>query len=180
MTAIAYRDGIMAADSARWGCTSSSVIIGHSQKIVRLPDGSLFAACGAASDCKWVAGLLARGPEGLEGRKLEDTGFNALWVRPDGMMVKIEHDLRPFDIPAPFYAIGYPETFMFGALHAGASAYDAVRLAIAHTDGAGGDVQVERLSPRPERPASLTAWNARDLRDALNDIFAEFVDQAPA
>jgi 20S proteasome alpha/beta subunit len=143
MTAIAYRDGILAADTAAWGGGNSSVIVGHRQKIVRLSDGGLFAACGCTADCIRAAQACER--NALSTIEIDDNGFAAVWIKPDGSVWRLDSILYPYESAGPYDAAGASETFMLGALAAGASAEQAVRLAIKHTDGAAGDVQVERL-----------------------------------
>jgi hypothetical protein len=88
--------------------------------------------------------LIERGDfKGVE--PLKDDGFSSIWLKPDGTAWLIEDDLYPVKIAAGFAACGAPTTFMLGALYAGATAEEAVRLAIQHTDGAAGEVQVERI-----------------------------------
>lgn len=144
MTAIAYRDGVMAADTAVWATTGGGyTVVGTYAKIDRLKDGSLFASTGRSSDHRAVLNWLAGGQEG-EPPKVKE-GFSAIWARCSGVM-KIEDDVRPFDMPnADFYAAGASMEFLLGSLAAGASAEEAVRLAVRYTDGAAGDVQSERL-----------------------------------
>lgn len=146
MTAIAYRDGIMTADTAVWASTGGGyTVVGNYRKIDRLEDGSLFASTGRSSDHQAVIRWLAAGQEG-EAPKVKE-GFSAIWARPRRVL-KIEDDVRPFAMPnADFYAAGSSMEFLLGSLAAGASAEEAVRLAIRYTDGAAGDVQVERLAP---------------------------------
>ena len=79
--------------------------------------------------------------------------LTALWVKSDGSLLLCNYTLHFYKLREEFFAIGSPSTFMMGALFAGASAEEAVRLAILHTDGAGGEVQVERL----EQPETLVA-----------------------
>lgn len=146
MTAIAFRDGVMAADTAVWASTGGGyTVVGRYRKIDRLKDGSLFASTGRSADHQAVIRWLATDQEG-ETPKVKEQ-FSAIWARRRGVL-KIEDDVRPFDMPqADFYAAGASMEFLLGALAAGASAEEAVRLAIQYTDGAAGDVQVERLAP---------------------------------
>lgn len=145
MTAIAWRCGSLAADSACWGGDGRNTIVGHHEKIIRLPNGGLFAGCGRSTEADKVARHLAEHDDlqGLE--HLKDEYFGAIWIKPDGIAYALEDDLHPMKITAPFAAWGAPVVFMLGALHAGASAEQAVRLAIHHTDGAAGEVQVVRF-----------------------------------
>lgn len=144
MTVIVFRDGVMAADSAVW---QGDIIAGYRRKIRRLPDGSLFASCGRQSHgdaCfQWLsehAGDPDKRPPADEEKM-----FGALIITTSGVM-KIEHDMRVFAaIPAPYYVEGAHLEFLHGALTMGATAEEAVRLAIQFGDSAAGEVQVERL-----------------------------------
>lgn len=142
MTAIAYRDGVMAADTAVW--SEKGLCVDHTNKIVRVGAG-LYGAAGGLSVCVEVGRRLAKTGEsiGLDLDSEED--FEAIWVKSDGGLWWADRTLFWVVSTAPFAAIGAAEAFMHGAMHAGASAEQAVRLAIEHTDGAAGTVQVERL-----------------------------------
>lgn len=144
MTAIAYRDGILAADSVGWGAQNSAVIVPVVPKIKRTEARAIYACCGWDIDIyafdRWVI-YPAERPDPFN----RDDGFQALMLREDGTLWLFDNSLRCAPVVAPFYAIGANTGFLMGAMHAGASAAEAVRLAIVHTDGAGGTVQVERL-----------------------------------
>jgi|SRR5579884_365978 hypothetical protein len=140
MTVIAYRDGIMAADSACW---DGNVIYSVARKkIVRLKDGSLFAGTGSTSVIEaaraWLNG------EADRPAAVSENDFSALIVRPNGAVFGIEHNMLLFEQPpAPYHYLG-PD-FVAGALAAGASAAEAVRLTIQGTNLAAGEVQTEAL-----------------------------------
>ena len=146
MTVIVYRDGVMAADTAGWDY-DGHVIKSNRKKIVRLRGmihaGSLFAACGELENAEALIEKLNGGDIG--DYTIDDNGFCAIEVLPHGTILRYLKKMRPVAFEQPFIAIGANESFLYGALYAGASAEDAVRLAIRHTDSAGGDVQVERL-----------------------------------
>lgn len=74
-----------------------------------------------------------------------DIGLEIMWVKPDRSIWLMENDLVFFPVPGAFKAIGSPEQFMWGALHAGATAGEAVMLAILHTDGAAGKVTTMKV-----------------------------------
>lgn len=146
MTAIAYRAGILAADTAGWS-GGGHVKVPTPLKIVRLSDGGLVAACGAAEDCVWISGWLNSNRVSPQVTIHREDGFDAIWIKPDGSIWRCSDRLEFYESPAEFHALGAATTFMYGALHAGATAFMAVQLAIDHTDGAGGYVQVEHLQP---------------------------------
>ena len=141
MTAIAYRDGVMAADSVSW--VEDQILVPCGPKIIRLKTG-LIACSGIESEiqeaCAWIENNKSNRPD-----LTEDGGFNCLWIKQDKSMWHADHRLVFVRQYGEFTAIGASTVFMFGAMHAGASAEDAVRLAVTHTAGASGAVQVERL-----------------------------------
>jgi len=142
MTAIACRDGIMAADSGGW--TADSHVITPVSPKIRVTEHGLVACAGETDEIEdfhtwFLAGMPAYAKPEKGG------GIGALWLRHDGTIWFAGARLRFVQCAGPFWAIGASERFLWGALHAGATAEQAVRLAIQHTDGAAGDVQVERL-----------------------------------
>jgi hypothetical protein len=143
MTAIAYRDGVLAADSVGWAA-EGHVKTPVSPKIVRHDGVGMFACCGGETEIALATEWMTR--SGTPKPTLDhQEGFGCIWVRPNGSVWYINWRLHPVPRPEGFMAIGASDKFMLGAMFAGASAEEAVRLAILHTDGAGGAVQVERL-----------------------------------
>lgn len=142
MTAIAYKDGVLAADSVAW-IAESRVKIPCRPKIRSLRDGRLFAAAGENGEIdavfEWLDGRADK-PALTPGETM-----HCILVRPDGSYETCWESLRFRRCQSPVYALGIASQFLMGALLAGASPEEAVRLAIEHTDGAGGDVQVMRL-----------------------------------
>lgn len=144
MTAIAYRDGIMAADAA---CYRGSTIVGYRRKIGRFPDG-ICGFAGNSVDCFRMQQLFLAGGDMLA--PLPDRAdFSGLIVRRTGLgRIHISMiDGTFYEVPAPeapFYAVGCYGEFLIGAMAAGASAEEAIRLAILHTDAAG-EIQVESI-----------------------------------
>jgi hypothetical protein len=149
MTAIAYRDGYLCADSMGW--QSSTVKVPVAPKIVRSRYGWLAAACGDHVDCmafrEWV--MLGR-EQGNKPTMVNAADFAGILIAPSGEIYRVVGNLVKYEAIGPFHALGGAGVFMLGAMHAGASAEEAVRLAILHTDMAGGDVQVEQVDPAIE------------------------------
>lgn len=140
MTVIVYRDGVLAADTGRW---MGGIIVGYRSKIRRLDDGRLYAGSGHSCDIdacfSWLNG-------GEKPRELKDNEeFGAVIIGPQ-QIDKIDKYFRSYDaIGCPYVVEGAHSEFLLGALAAGATAEEAVRLAIQYGDSAAGDVQVERL-----------------------------------
>jgi hypothetical protein len=144
VTAIAYRGGIMAADSA---VRSSGTLLGTVKKIVRSPDGAL----GASSGCAYMGGAFddwmrgnRKGPLELKG---DTEKFSALVVLPDGTVVKYDSNGYPDRTSNEFHVGGSGWELMLGAMEMGATAERAVAVAIKYDGHCGGPIQVEHLHP---------------------------------
>ena len=148
MTVIAYKAGVMAADSAVW---SDGVLVGHHPKISRV-NGCLVASCGLAANknvlVRWAKeGDFDATPYWGSTKSEEMAG---LVVLPDGVVLHWSSDPDPDrDIASPFFAIGCGGPVALGAMAAGASAAEAVRIATMFAAYCAGEVQVERLKPKP-------------------------------
>lgn len=149
MTIIAYRDGVMAADSKG---SRNGAWAGYSIKIVkRAHDGALCGADGnanlAAAFRRWF--LAGENPDSRPKLSGDDNAnAGALIVRPDGSME--EHDANGWHATSgPFYAIGSGSPEALGAMAAGADARRAVEIAIELDNDCGGKIDVLRLGVQP-------------------------------
>lgn len=128
MTTIAYRAGILAADTQ--GTRGNSRI--RVRKIQRLDDGSLFAGAGAFPAIvkvhKWAnAGMP---DDKLPKLALGDDGeVECLIVRPDGTIVLVDEALTPETLVQEFVAIGTGCEYALGAMACGRTAARAVKIA---------------------------------------------------
>lgn len=146
MTIIAYKDGVLASDS----CSFSGGIryAALRPKVIFCAVG-LVGAAGRKSDAEAYKAWMAAGmlpdakPELLRDK---DDGLQGLWVKHDRTLWWTDERLTFVQIEAPG-SIGEPEAcaFVDGAMWSGASADEAVRLAIEHCVYTGGAVQVVRL-----------------------------------
>ncbi len=130
MTTIAYRDGVMAADSRAYAGTK--VPIGHKVKIRRLEDGTLIGASSShVGATKWVLDWWEKGcPAEAGGAQLLPEAFQLLAVTPNGEAY-IAKDLGVVSGPlnGPYFAVGSGEEFALGAMAHGANAVEAVKAA---------------------------------------------------
>jgi len=138
MTVIACRNGVMATDSA---VSQGEIIVGHRNKIIRLHDGSLLATAGDSS-LSWVCRDWLNGDH--RPQPVGELDFAALWLSPKGLF-RIDHRFFAFPDLGEFAAEGAHDEFVLGAMAAGASAEEAVGLAIRYCRRAGGEVCVKRL-----------------------------------
>lgn len=139
MTTIAYRDGVLAADSLS---TSNGLRDNVGRKIWRV-GRLLVGAAGGRGDClrfrAWVAeGCI--GPNPFVGSE----GGNGLVITPEGQ-VACWGTAGPWPVTSPFYSLGSGYQIAVGAMEMGASAEEAVRAAIVHDTCSGGPVQTLRL-----------------------------------
>ena len=138
----------MAADSAT---SADNLRTGVVDKIFKNSRGDLLGLCGSMA----LSGQFAKWFTQLEqGEKpallIKERELNAMIVRETGE-IEIHEDGGMFlycrDIPDEYlyYAIGSGSGIALGAMHAGASAFDAVRAAVHHDIGTGGPIQTLRL-----------------------------------
>ena len=139
MTVVAYRDGVLAADSGVW---QGGIIVANTQKVFRLSDGSLFAASGPRSVIERVFDCF-EGKSPLLPPPLPDRrDFVSIRIEASGVIWRMDGDMIQYSCPdAPWYVLGAHDELLFGALAAGASAIEAVEIAIKYGDCAGGIVQ---------------------------------------
>jgi 20S proteasome alpha/beta subunit len=153
MTTIAYRDGVIAADT---GMTVGGSRLGRIVKIARNESGALAGAAGSAGyNAKFLdwfrGGAVGDPPEARETERSFDRGvvFHA-----DGV-IDIYEPTGVFHATAPYFAFGSGRPEALGALFMGATAEQAVRAAIEHDEATFGEVltvlrHVEQLTEAAE------------------------------
>lgn len=140
MTAIAYRDGILAADSL---ITQDGNRCGFAKKIAQGPSGLLGATAGSLGDNALFLSWVEKDCEG-DSPPFGDN-FDALIVFPDRRTVYVARTGVFCEFDAPFCALGSGSAVCLGAMEAGAGAQQAVEAAVKHEIGCGGPVEVLRL-----------------------------------
>lgn len=137
MTTIAYRDGLLVADSR---ISAESYLVGASSKMVELPGGHVFASAGTTRVNQLLAYRLGRLKEALEieagaslplemEADLSRDSWSGILVRADGVLFELEGCMSLTRIDAPFYAFGSGQYLALGAMAKGADALEAVRIA---------------------------------------------------
>ncbi|MGJ4953059.1 hypothetical protein [Bradyrhizobium sp. HKCCYLS20291] len=136
MTTIAYRNGMLAADTRM---IQGTAIIGNVVKIVRREDGLL---AGGAGDCAWVQAFHRwfLGHEEGDPPELDDN-CKGIIVRPD-KTVEMFEPMGTIEFKPPFVAMGSGKEFALGAMWMGATAEQAVRAAMELDPGTGGNITV--------------------------------------
>lgn len=132
MTTIAYRDGILAADTQM---AADDLRCGEASKIMR-QGRLLIGFCGKLSNFEafrsWLVG-------GMEGR-FRSEGGNVFILPPSGPAIVWGDGDYPWRETSDFWALGSGERIAIGAMDAGATAEDAVRAAIRWDTSSGGEV----------------------------------------
>lgn len=132
MTTIAFRDGVLAADSLVTcnGLRDSTAVKIHRVKGVLLGGSGASAIYQKFRD--WVVG-------GMKGQcPIEGHDFNGLLVSPFGVIGF--NTSGPVFVNAPFYALGSGYQIAMGAMEMGATAEEAVAAAIKWDISSGGEV----------------------------------------
>ncbi len=125
MTTIAYRDGIMAADSRAY--SGNRDYMGAKAKIERLEDGTLIGVSstvvgGGEEVREWVKA-------GTNPKAELNKGFTLLLVKPDGkVFVAVDTTLLSGPLTADFFAVGTGSDIALGAMGMGATAIKAVEV----------------------------------------------------
>ena len=145
MTTIAFKDGVMAADTL---VTSADVRRGSVRKIQRLDDGTLFGISGHSGFHTFVAEWIAAGCKWSARPKIpEGTNLHILVAKTSGSILSINQTFVATEIETDFVAIGSGNEFAMGAMAMGASARDAVLVAARFDVFTGGNIDVFRLGP---------------------------------
>lgn len=148
MTVIAYRNGVLAADSQVTWHTHRD---GITRKIFKV-GGILVAASGshemAIAFTDWVRRGMTEGrqptmskPGAVDGQR--PSSASGYIFRPDGLIICLT-ELGWTTIRTDVWAGGSGCDYAYGAMAVGASAEEAVRAAIRFDIGCGGDVTVLR------------------------------------
>ena len=171
MTTVAYRDGVMAADTL--GVRFDMPRICY--KVHRVGD-AIIGAAGNYSDCLvfvewWRDGHdLKKLPEFKMYRGEPDApDIEALVLTADGLDRWTEH-FQHDPILDPFFAIGSGAGAAMAAMHMGADAAEAVRIASLVFMSTGGDVQVERLDGKPWTILTQCRMETRRSRDGVIEV----------
>lgn len=143
MTTIAYRDGIMASDTAIWD--AYGIYFGQTKKLYRLSDGRVLGVAGSKSMsllvAAWMNGTADR-PEPNEERAVDR--FNGLLVGADKRVFYLDISLEPSElIVCPFTAIGSGRELALGAMAMGASAAEACCVAAEFDNGSRAPIVTE-------------------------------------
>lgn len=145
MSTIAYRNGVMAADSNAYGGRYVASP-GFKKKVHRITSGRFTGGlAGISSSCVGVdATLLAwimAGAEPLNAGEPVPSDFHVMLIDSDGQMwIANDNMALSGPIESKFYAIGGGSDFAIGAMEMGAGPERAVEVAMVHDHHSGGPV----------------------------------------
>lgn len=182
MTTIAVRAGKMVSDGQ---VSFGDRIDQMSLKKVRKINGCLVGGAGRLSSILqffswfevWSDAQLVQGeaphvqvfiPEGLD-----DEDFTGLVVFTDGVVFMYEGGKRSYElVNSEYYAIGSGADFALSAMDAGATAEEAVKVAIKRDVFSGGEIFIEELDEEPEE---LTKEKASEMskEELIKFMFGE-------
>lgn len=139
MTTIAYRNGIIAADT---GLTDNGLRDAQIEKIAKREDGSVAGAAGAAW---WIVAFLEWFKNGGEQPHMPvESSFSVALVvdkrRRVTMYESTKGMTRVYLVKAPYHSIGSGREVALGAMFTGAHPKDAIKAAMLHNDGTYGRV----------------------------------------
>lgn len=148
MTTIAYRDGVIAADT-RGTDDGYHPGIYRTQKLFVVGDGDIIGTAGDDSTgmvfVDWYGSKkLGRRPKPPERLVTGEADFCCLVLTREGLFW-YDKWCRPNKIYDDFYAIGSGGSYAMGAMAHGASAEEAVKTAMRWDPNTGGDVVTLRL-----------------------------------
>jgi ATP-dependent protease HslVU (ClpYQ) peptidase subunit len=133
MTVLAYRNGVLAADTSVW---SNNVLSGEIVKIARRRDGALIGIAGSVAAGQTMIDHFLKA-DGLEIERPDEV--ECIVVDQDGKIITYDAD-HIAEVEAEFEASGAGYQIAHGALAAGASAEEAVAIAIQNHAKCSGDV----------------------------------------
>lgn len=154
MTTIAYRKGVMAADSKT---SFGDVSYARSTKIHKLADGSLIGFSGSATSCERMLEVMKHAiiGGGLSHDLFQECkGASAIYVDASSEKVYcIEGGKRSgyFELEGEFFADGSGFIVALAAMKAGASAEKAVEIACELDNNSGGPVTTLTLGNKKKR-----------------------------
>ncbi len=116
---------------------------GTTKKTHKSKDGWLGAGGGSITDVHKFFKWIDDGHDPDDAVSLEH--LDGILVSPDGTVFIVESDLNPYEMKADFYVGGSGGELATGAMAAGATPEDAVKIAIKYDISCGGPIQKVKL-----------------------------------
>lgn len=138
MTTWAYRNGVLVADSMV-STAMSLQVIGTAKKVHKTKSGWLAAGAGNLVDVHKFFRWIDEGMDDDAAVKLEN--LDGILVDPKGVAYSVDDSLFPYVIDAEFHSGGAGASIALGAMGFGATAEEAVKVAMKLSLGTGGKIQ---------------------------------------
>jgi hypothetical protein len=132
MTVIAYRDGIIAADTGLW---LGQITNGQMIKIARRKGGALIGCAGVSAPARTMMTNFLNFQDDL----VQPDGVQALIISSNGKLISL-HEEHWLEVECLYDAVGAGVEVAIGALAAGASAEEACAIAVKHHSQCNGDI----------------------------------------
>lgn len=143
MTTIAYRDGILVADTATFIHDGMTRMPDRSKKIFRLNDGSLIAGSGIK---RQISDFAQWFDSKSNAPRPEITEATIIRVAKSGTITIYDGKSDERDVTdCPFYACGTGAMAALAAMYMGARADQAVEIAMKLDPWTGGELHIEKL-----------------------------------
>jgi hypothetical protein len=150
MTIIAYRDGVMAGDTQH---NANNQLVGYEEKVIKNHLGALWGASGDNSQSKACEDWFLKVTSIVDLRSPPPfSKGQGLLVFPDGNVFSVYDGLSTRTLEFKhfgFTAIGSGADFAMGAMAMGATAEQAVKVAIDFNLNCGGEITTIRLDNAP-------------------------------
>ena len=128
MTTIAYKDGVMAADTRAYRGNKSW--IGTKTKIFKIGNDLVGVSTSGVGVSNVIIDWYTKGMSYDISEKVSgDNYIELLVVKPDGSAMFMDSNLLPTYINSEYYAVGSGDTYAMGAMAMGASPKKAVKVA---------------------------------------------------
>jgi 20S proteasome alpha/beta subunit len=141
VTVIAFKDGVLASDTL---ISAGTTRTGQMNKIIKTKNGWLVGGAGRATS---INELIVWAEAGMDFDNYPDDSkeLSAILVDPKGKVFLMDEEYKPFPIKSKYHADGSGGDLALGAMEAGASAEEAVKIAIKYDTACGGAVQKVKL-----------------------------------
>lgn len=139
MTALAYRNGVMAADTQ---LVADNTVQGHMIKCKKV-NGWLVGGAGNAASLAMFLDWCEKGM--LDHNKPKPENIGAILVNPKGEVFHLDDEMFMYQVHDDFHCQGSATDILRGAMAFGASAEEAVAVAIQEDASCGGKITVIKL-----------------------------------
>lgn len=151
MTIIVFREGVLAADTQLTG--SAGFITQSMMKIGRGTDGCIGGGAGDGTNVQLFLNWISEPREAEWAVEGSFCGMlvmpnSSVWLYEDTDLIKLRKQ--------PFYAVGAGAPIAMGAMEQGATAREAVKIAMKYSTSCGGQITTLDLHPKKKAKAKVS------------------------